>query len=207
MAKKKSGEYVKDDRTRQWAFVGYPGDSLPENYRQILTNEFHLVWCESPPHDADLNGDETEKKNHIHFILDFPGPKSYEQIKEITDRLNASRPEKVKSMRGYCRYLIHIDNPEKAQYKQSDIKCYGGFEIDKYFVKSAAQYRASLKDVIQFCKDNGIVEYSDLLDAVLVLDDDDWFDVITCKNTLAINAYLRSARHKAQDSSPFVPVI
>lgn len=184
---------------RQWSFVGYPGDSLPENYAQILDEEYHLCWAESPVHDADLNADETQKKKHIHFILAFDGNKSFEQIKEITDRLGAPNPQKVKNPVSLIRYFIHYDNPEKFQYREIDIKCHGGYDYGDAFKKGAGQYRVTLKEVLTFCKDNDIHEFCDLLDAVIAMDDDDWFDVITCRNTLAINAYLRSKHHKLKE--------
>lgn len=57
-----------DSRTRNWTMIGYPGDSLPENYREILNDQLHLSWCESPVHDADVNGNG-EEKNLISILL------------------------------------------------------------------------------------------------------------------------------------------
>lgn len=199
MAAKK--QVSKNEVSRQWCCVGYPGDSLPENYAQILDEEYHLCWAESPVHDADFNADETQKKKHIHFIFKFEGNKSFDQIKEITDRLNAPIPQKVKNPVSMIRYFIHYDNPEKFQYREIDIKCHGGYDYGEAFSKGAVQYRVTLKEVLAFCRDNAIHEFCDLLDAVLLMDSaDDWFDVITCRNTLAINAYLRSSHHKKKEA-------
>ena len=106
-----------DSRARIWSFVGYPGDSLPENYAEILSDDLHLCWAESPIHDADLNGDGSQKKAHIHFILSFEGMKSFDQVKEITDILHCPIPQKCRNARSLVRYFIHLDNPEKHQYK------------------------------------------------------------------------------------------
>ena len=43
----------------------------------------------SPLHDSDINADGEPKKPHWHVILTFKGLKSYEQVKAITDQLNA----------------------------------------------------------------------------------------------------------------------
>lgn len=185
---------------RQWTIVGYPDDSLPENYAQILDEEYHLCWAESPVHDADFNADDTQKKKHIHFIFAFDGNKSFDQMKEIADRLNAPIPKKVDKPRTLIRYFIHYDNPDKAQYRESDIKCHGGYDYGDAFKRADVQNRTILKEIIIFCQDNGISEYCDLLDAVVALDNDEWFDLITCRNTLAINSYLRSSHHKKKEA-------
>lgn len=179
-------------RGRAWSFVGYPEDSLPEDYASILSDEMHLCWAESPVHDADINGDGSEKKKHIHFVVSFEGMKSFEQIQEITDRLHCPSPQLVRNLRGLIRYFIHLDNPDKHQYLVTDIQCHGGFEIDDYFKMSQSQYRVLLKDIIQFCDDNNISEFCDLVDKAFAFGNDDMIDVITNRNTLFLSAYLKS---------------
>ena len=142
---------AKDSRARQWSFIGYPDDSLPDNYSEILSDEMHLCWAESPVHDADLNGDGSEKKKHIHFALVFDGMKSYDQVKEITDRLHCPIPQRCRNLKGLIRYFIHLDNPEKHQYSPDDIKCHGGFEIEDIFKKSNAENREIIWEIIDFC--------------------------------------------------------
>lgn len=188
-----------DNRARVWSFIGYPDDSLPANYASILSDELHLCWAESPVHDADLNGDGSEKKKHIHFVLSFDGMKSFEQILEITDRLYCPIPQKCRNVRSLVRYFIHLDNPDKHQYKKDDIKCYGGFQIDEYFKKSNAQLRDTLKEILQFCVDNDINEFCDLVEAVFAIGDDEWIDLITCRNTVFLSSYLKSKHFSFRD--------
>ena len=83
----------KDVRARTWTFVAYP-ESAPENWRDILDG-YHIPWVESPLHDKDVNPDGTVKKAHRHVILLFDGKKSFEQVKDITDALNAPIPQKT----------------------------------------------------------------------------------------------------------------
>lgn len=179
-------------RGRNWTFVGYPGDSLPDDYSSILSDEFHLCWCESPVHDADLNGDGSEKKKHIHFILTFEGLKSFEQICEITDRLNCPIPQLCRNMRSMVRYMIHLDNPDKHQYKKEDIKAHGGFSLEDYFNRSQSENRDILKDILSFCMDNHITEFCQLVEVVFQMGNNDWIDIITCRNTMFLSAYLKS---------------
>lgn len=188
-----------DGRGRNWSFVGYPDDSLPANYREILCDEMHLCYCESPVHDADLNGDGSEKKKHIHFVLTFEGNKSFDQIKEITDRLGCPIPQQVRNMRAMVRYLIHADNPDKHQYKREDIYCSGGFELDDYFVRGLTENRNILKEIMDFCVNNDIIEFAQLVEVVFKMDNNEWIDIITCRNTLFLSAYLKSRRYWAAE--------
>lgn len=188
----------KDSRGRNWSFVGYPDDSLPENYREILNDEMHLCYCESPVHDADLNGDGTEKKKHIHFVVTFEGNKSFEQMLEITQRLNCPIPQQVRNMRAMVRYLIHADNPDKHQYKREDIKAYGGFVLDDYFNRSQTENRDILKQIMEFCIDNNIDDFCDLVEVVFISGNDEWIDIITCRNTMFLASYMKSKHFKRQ---------
>lgn len=188
----------KDSRGRNWSFVGYPDDSLPTNYREILNDEMHLCYCESPVHDADFNGDGSEKKAHIHFVVSFEGNKSFEQMLEITQRLNCPIPQQVRNMRAMVRYLIHADNPDKHQYKREDVKAFGGFVVDEYFTRSQTENRDVLKEIMSFCVDNGIDDFCDLAEIVFASGNNDWIDIITCRNTLFLSTYMKSKHFKNQ---------
>lgn len=179
-------------RGRNWSIVGYPDDSLPKNYREILCDELHLCFCESPVHDADLNGDGSEKKKHIHFVFTFEGNKSLEQIQEISDRLHSPNPMRIANLRSMVRYLIHADNPEKHQYQWSDIKSFGGFDVESHFTKSRAEYNQIVKDIIHFCKDNRITEFGVLCETLVDAGLDDWFEVLANRNSVFFSAYLKS---------------
>lgn len=190
---------AQDKRARVWSFIGYPDESLPENYAEILSDEMHLCWAESPVHDADLNGDGSEKKKHIHFIVTFEGMKSFEQVKEITDRLHCPIPQKCRNPRGLVRYFIHLDNPEKHQYRVEDINAHGGFELEDYFKKSNAENREILKQILDFCYDNEITEFCDLVEIVFKTGNDEWLDIITNRNTIFVSQYLKSKHFKMKD--------
>lgn len=103
-------------RTRNWTFVVYP-ESVSSNWRDVLDEE-HIQWVESPLHDKDTNADGEIKKAHIHVLVMYDGVKSYNQILEITNKINASVPQKCGSAKGLVRYMVHMDNPEKYQYSK-----------------------------------------------------------------------------------------
>ena len=108
------------DRTRIWAAIVYP-ESAPEDWRDILDAQ-HIEWAESPLHDQDVNpGTGEVKKAHVHIVLAFEGPKSYEQVCEILEPLHGPIPQRCHALKGAVRYFAHMDNPDKHQYSPNDI--------------------------------------------------------------------------------------
>lgn len=188
----------KDERVRNWAFVAYP-DSCPQDWREIMT-ALGLCWARSPLHDKDVNetaegGTET-KKAHWHFVLKFANKVSFEQVKQITDKLNATIPQKVANVVGAVRYMAHLDNPEKAQYKVADILEGGGFDVDNILKLTPAQEREILTEILRYCRANGIDELCDLED--ICLDEkEEWLPVYYARQ-LTIFRSLRSRQFKNQ---------
>nr|WP_176705573.1 Rep family protein [Lactobacillus sp.]QDB00798.1 Rep_2-type protein [Lactobacillus sp.] len=137
-----------------------------------------------------------DKKAHWHVILLFDGKKSYEQVKELTDTINAPIPQKTANTKGLVRYLIHMDNPEKYQYKRDEIVCHSGADVGEYFALSSSSRRAVLWEIVEFIKENEIDNFSDFIGFCLETDNRDWFDVAMNHNTLAINKLLDSIYQK-----------
>lgn len=179
-----------NNRARTWTFIVYP-ESVPNNWRELLDN-YHIPWVESPLHDKDINPDGTVKKPHWHVILMFDGKKSYEQIKEITDSLNAPIPQKTANTKGLVRYLIHMDNPEKYQYKQEEIVCHGGAEVEQYFELSSSSRERVLWDIMQFIRDEEITSYSAFIGYCQDTNNREWFGIATRHYTLAIKTLIDS---------------
>jgi len=186
----------KSERTRNWNFILYP-ESSPENWREII-NETHIEWVESPLHDRDLNPDGTAKKPHYHVTLLFDGNKSYEQVKALTDSVNAPIPIKCMSVKGSIRYMAHMDNPEKAQYDFNKIVCHGGADLSALCAPTATERLQIQKDILVYIKMQEMTEFEDIVDYAMSEGLNDWLNVLLNYSTLSINAYLRSRRHKQQ---------
>ncbi|UXC70125.1 replication protein (plasmid) [Limosilactobacillus vaginalis] len=186
-------EKKQDERSRNWVVIVYP-ESAPNDWREILDN-MHIQWIESPLHDKDVNPDGTVKKSHWHVVLAFGSKKSYKQVKEITDKLNSPIPQKVHNMKGQVRYLVHLDNPEKYQYPVEQVIAHGGIDVDKYFKATSGQKYDMIGEMIDYVRENNIVEMKDLIDYARVNRFDDWFPLL-CDNSLIImDAYIRSNRN------------
>ena len=117
---------------RNWAFVVYP-DSLPSNWEEIIV-ETGLPMVFSPLHDKDINPTGEVKKAHYHVIYISDGPCYFKSALTFMQLVKGVMLEPVHHLRGSVRYHIHIDNPEKAQYSQDDIKCLAGFDYEDFFV-------------------------------------------------------------------------
>ena len=191
---KKMAEKITDNRARIWTFVAYP-DSVPENWESILTEKYCLKWARSPLHDSDLNADETQKKAHWHIVLIFDGKKSYSQIKEISDSINATIPQIVHNLKGLMRYFVHIDNPEKAQYDIKNIYAVGiNAELE---ILGQVDFNKKLKnEILEIIKGNDITEYCDLCD-FLQYDYAEHFEYAT-NHTVVFSSYLKSRRQKGK---------
>ena len=183
-------------KKRNWAFVLYP-ESAPSNWRELL----QLTGLEcviSPLHDKDVNPDGTPKKPHYHIIICYQGPTSYNVVKTLCDSLNCPIPQYLESVKGYYRYLTHMDNPEKAQYSKDDIQTLNGFNILNYVEitkAEAAEYKRKIQTLI---REKDIIEYCDLLDYLI---DNSLFEEldIAMNNTLLFNNYIKSRKYKRQE--------
>lgn len=150
-----STEKTRDGRARNFATVVYP-DSAPEDWVRIL--ERHCVPAFiSPLHDQDFNPTGEVKKPHYHVMVMFDGKKSLSQVEEIFSSICGVGCEVVKSLRGYARYLCHLDNPEKAKYEPSNVRCIAsdyigtiGLAIDKYTALGEMQDFCDRYNVVSF---------------------------------------------------------
>lgn len=182
------------DRFRDWTFIVYP-DSAPEDWIRILNNQ-HLCFGVSPLHNLDKNGDDTEKKEHWHIHLKFNGVQSYEQVKEISDSVNGTVPQRVKSPVGLIRYFVHMDNPEKEKYNIDDIQSFGGFDryIDEAFKLGITDVNMILSDIQDWITENQICEYEDLW--AFTSDLPKWRYVLNMYNCHSVNRLITSIRNR-----------
>ncbi len=183
-------------RTRNWAFVFYPGDSAPDNWREIIDG-WRVPAAVSPLH-TDLNPDETEKKKHRHGAIAFDGVKTRQQVLELVAPLGVKNVIKLNSLVGYLRYMVHMDNPEKKQYDINEVETFGGLNY-RGIVETAADKIAALHDIMDYIDDHGITRYSDLM-RYARRERQDWFYVLANGYTLVIAEYLKGVWLETQEN-------
>lgn len=190
-----SNNQTKDTRTRNWTIVVYP-DSAPSNWREII-DSWHIEWVESPLHDSDINADGSPKKPHYHILLLFGGIKSYEQVLELIQPLNCPIPTRVHNAKALVRYMAHLDNPDKAQYRIDDILSHGGVDIADLLKPSSSERYTYIREMQQWCNENYIVEFSDLFNYAAAERFNDWFPLLCDSCAFVMNQFLKSKRHSS----------
>lgn len=186
----------KDQRTRNWTFVLYP-ESAPADWRSILDEE-HIPWIESPLHEFDRleDGSGEVKKAHWHILLLYEGKKSYEQIEEITKRLNATIPQKVANSKGLTRYMAHLDNPDKHQYDKASIIGHGGADVADLLRPTSADRYKIIKEMCDHIRQNRVTEFSEMMYYAMENHYEDWFPMLCDNSAYVIGQLIRSERHK-----------
>lgn len=183
-----------NQKGRYWAFVLYT-DSAPAEWSDIL-QQTGLAIAVSPLHDKDFNPTNEIKKPHYHVILCWDGPTTYKNVCSLVcDTLHQPHPIKIEAVRGYYRYLTHKDNPEKAQYNDSDIKLLNGFNIEDYDVLTERDQRILADQIEDFIEAANIIEYRKLIQ---FLRENELFNHLTFarNHTIYFTAYIRSKRHE-----------
>lgn len=175
-------------RTRNWATIVYK-DSAPENWQEIIS-DLHIPAFISPYHDKDFTPEGSPKKPHYHVVLMFDSVKTKEQIQEIISKFNGVGVEQITTIRGYSRYLCHLDDPNKAQYNTADVIQLGGADYISTIGLPTDKYKA-IKEMMDFCRENGVLSYADLLDYSSI-HHFDWFRVLCDNGTVVMKEYLKS---------------
>ena len=191
--KKKAAQKRADEkragRTRNFATVVYP-ESAPADWMERL-DQYHIAALVSPLHDKDTNPSGEPKKPHYHVLLMFESPADYEsKVAPIFAEIGGVGREAVNSARGYARYLCHLDNPEKAQYSPSEVRCMGG--ADFYSITNLPT--DDLKLIIEiknYCRDNGVYSLAELMD-LAEIHHPEWLSLIVMSRCYVIDKYIKS---------------
>lgn len=175
-------------RFRNYATVVYP-DSAAENWQEILVEQFIPAFI-SPLHDMDTNPDGEIKKSHWHVMLIYDAPKSPDQAQDVFTLISGVGCKVVQSIRGYARYLCHLDNPEKHQYSPESVRSMCGADYSSVIGLVIDKYKA-ISEMIEYVNLNDIYSYSELLDYCRQ-DRFDWFRVLCDNGTVVVREYLKS---------------
>ena len=188
MSDKNQNAAVKVTRTRNFATVVYP-ESAPDKWQDILSDQFVPAFI-SPLHEDDLNPTGEKKKRHYHVMIMYDNVKTVEQARALFSLIGGVGCELVQSLRGYARYLCHLDNPEKAQYSADNVRCLCGADYANVIGLVTDKYKA-IREMIEFCKFNNIYSFAVLLEYCSE-ERGDWFRVLCDNGTVVVKEYLKS---------------
>jgi len=175
-------------RHKNFGTIVYP-ESAPDNWRQLLS-ELKVPAIISPLHDRDTTEDGEIKKPHFHVLIMYDSVKSLEQAKEDISSFSGVGCEVVRSIRGYARYLIHADDPNKYQYSPNDIVELNGADFAHITRLSTDKYRA-ISEMMDYCIEHGIYSYAQLLE-IARNTNYSWFVALCDNATIVMKEYLKS---------------
>lgn len=179
-----------DGRMRNFACVLYE-ESCAKDFMEIITG-WHVPVFLSPYHDSDVNPTGEKKKPHWHLLIMFEGKKSEEQVKQYFDQIGGVGLEKVGSLRGYARYLCHLDNPEKAQYNPEDVRQFAGADYISIIGLAIDKYKC-IGEMTDFVKKENIISYHTLVDYAREFRMD-WFRILCDSGTFVVKEYIKSRK-------------
>lgn len=111
------------DRATEWSIViNKPTDTSVGLSLKKLFNTLKSVYqfVAIIEHDQDVNDDGTPKTKHYHTVITTKRMRKGTLLNDLTELLdipsNCISIDRVKSMRGALRYLIHMDDDDKTQY-------------------------------------------------------------------------------------------
>lgn len=202
----------KSIKKRNWCFIVYPTKeqleslgsnydgrdgygSVPDDWIDTLKKS-GLKYAISPLHDKDLLEDSSgkTKKPHYHIIVCYGNPTTFNNVKSLTDRLNAPIPQPLEQIRGYYRYLTHKDNADKYQYDEKDIITGGGFNILDYIELSRNEVLNIKKQLQGLIREKNFIEYAEFMD--YLMDNNMLMEYdIASSNTYFFDKYISSKRH------------
>lgn len=174
-------------RTRNFACVVYE-DSAPSSWQQILQEHFIPAFV-SPYHDSDIDPQDQPKKPHWHVMLMFDALKTVDQAREVFESIGGVGCEIVESVRGYARYLCHLDNPDKFPYDPDLVMCFAGADYKSVIGLVTDKYKA-ICEMMQYCRMEKIRSYSQLMDYAAV-QRNDWFRSLCDNSSFVMSQYLR----------------
>lgn len=185
----KSTAKIPISRTRNYATIIYP-ESAPADWLEKL-DALHIPAFLSPLHDKDKLPDGSFKKAHYHLLLSFSSVKTKKQAEAIFSTIGGVGTEIVNCLSAYARYLVHMDNPEKAQYNPDDVIVFAGADYNAVTYVPEDDI-SIIADIIDYIDTNQITSFAKL--ARLCKDNNpEWLRILVLKKTTYFFfQYLRS---------------
>lgn len=103
----------KPSSSREYEVICFTNNEL---HRSTINTLLADRRCVGVLHDRDKEDDGSIKSPHYHILIRFDKPTTIGSVEKIIPNHPSNLIQFVKSFKGACRYLLHLDNPEKAQY-------------------------------------------------------------------------------------------
>lgn len=192
---------ARGSRHKLWMGVFY--EESAGFWREELA-ELGVPCVVSPVHDSDVwtKADEaknpehvagTLKKPHRHFLADYPNPVDYETVCDDFSFLNTKNIKYAKSQPAMARYLVHKDNPDKAQYSSDGVLEFCGANWLDWCAMST-DLHGQMKQMRVFIREHHVTEFCDFQDWCDA-NNDEWSRLLDLSCSWAIGNYIDRYRN------------
>lgn len=186
-------------RKRNFACVVYDLDL--NSWRERL-DKFHIASYISPLHDKDYNIANEPKKPHYHVMIMFDGNKSIRQVQEVFSSICGVGLEIVESLRGYARYLCHLDNPSKFRYQESQVIELNSPTPYMDLISSSADKVSATRDMLFVIRKDHIHYFSEFVDYCIEYKPE-WHYLLLNGCVVFIKEYIKSFAVEERDRLAF----
>lgn len=192
----KKKQWERENRTTKtrkiwWGYLYL--DSAPEDWEQrIRESGYECVWA---LHDKDVTAAGEPKKPHVHVAVRFHSQQPAATAKEVLGEFGVLEKSVQfrDNWRAVCRYMTHMDDPDKYQYDPSIVNESGGADWRDAIARTSDMYR-TIRDMKRFCREAGVTSYaafSDWCDE----NNEEWSCAICDKAGGEIHEYINGLRY------------
>lgn len=181
-----------------WGYLYH--DSAPDDWEQrIRESGYECVWA---THDQDVTATGEVKKIHTHVAVNFAHAVPMATAKAVLGSFGVLEKsvQYRDKWRAVCRYLIHMDDPDKYQYDPSIVHECGGADWAAAISRTSDKYRVvgAMMDWVDDpvnAKPNGCPpQISDLM-RYARRENQEWFQALCDNCAVTMREYCKGSRH------------
>lgn len=170
---KKTESIIEENRYRNFMVLFYK-ESKHYNFDDVIFNIHSLKYFAYIKHEPE--SDELQEHYHAFIHLDSA---CTEQALSKRLGIPVDKIQYVKNVRGGCRYLTHIDYPEKIQYSIDDVRVSGLFR--RKFYKNFEDVKTEeeiIQDIYNFIDNFHCDTYIDKLKQLIIFINCNCYDTV-----------------------------
>lgn len=204
--KKKAWEQKKRGKgARHQIWWGYLYEnSSPVDWRTLIRESgYECVWA---CHDKDVTAAGEPKEPHVHVAVRFSHTVDADIAKDVLASFGVKEASVQfrDSWRAVCRYMVHMDDPDKYQYDPSIVEECGGADWRVEIYRTSEKY-AIVCAMQDWCDDpenrkpNGCPpQFSDLM-RFARKNNQEWFMALCDNSAIVMREYCKGNRHDWRD--------
>lgn len=157
-------------KARYWTAVCYP-DNMRPDWKDVIGELLQIpyVYC---VHDKDVDGDQEDRKTHVHIVGAWPNTTTYKvalglfQLLSLPGQKCCNTCQKVQNVRYVYNYLIHdtedARKKHKHQYKPNERITGNNFDIGSYEQVSLDEKEKMAEELEDMIIEQNIQDYRSL---------------------------------------------